>query len=91
MESQSHRHITYHNTAFCFSENLVNFYDETDMRDAYAMLQGRGFTPQHLSAILQENGFWITQMKKIAVFHHNDSDFDVYITKCIANVSPQTT
>lgn len=50
-----------------------------------------GFTPQYLSAILQENGFCITQVKKIAVFHHNDSDFDVYITKCIANVSLQIT
>jgi Methyltransferase domain. len=45
-----------------------------------------GFTPQCLSTTLQENGFGITQMKKIAKFHHNNSDFIIYIIRCIANV-----
>lgn len=44
-----------------------------------------GFTPTHLSKILKENGFFITQIKKIAILHKNHSDYDIYLIICIIN------
>lgn len=41
-----------------------------------------GFTPTHLSEILKENGFCVTQVNKLAVLHKNFSDYDIYMIRC---------